>query len=49
MYVQDAIKEAIDVILGWDLPDEAVSEAVMAQAVYMTRGNFEEIRGFPSD
>jgi len=35
VYVQDLIHDAIEVVLAWDLPDEAVGEAVKAQAELM--------------
>lgn len=35
MYVQDMIHDAIEVVLAWDLPDEAVGDAVQAQAELM--------------
>ena len=38
MYVEDLIHDAIDVVLAWELPDEAVGEAVQAQAELMAGG-----------
>jgi len=35
MYVQDLIHDAIDVVLAWDIPDEALGDAVQAQATLM--------------
>ena len=35
MYVEDLIHDAIDVVLAWELPDDAVGEAVKAQATMM--------------
>ncbi|MBT9461349.1 MAG: hypothetical protein IV084_06765 [Rugosibacter sp.] len=43
MYVQDMIydsvliHDAIDVVLAWELPDEAFGNAVQAQATLMAR------------
>ena len=38
MYLQDLIHDAIDVVLAWELPDEAVGDAVRAQAELMAGG-----------
>ncbi|MDO8291088.1 MAG: hypothetical protein Q7T44_17885 [Parvibaculum sp.] len=44
MYVQDMfcdthlIHDAIDVVLAWDIPDEAFGDAVQAQATLMAGG-----------
>ena len=35
MYLPDLIVDAIDVVLDWDIPDEAFGEAVKAQASLM--------------
>ena len=35
MNYQDLIHEAIEVVLAWDLPDEALGGAVQAQAEFM--------------
>jgi hypothetical protein len=41
MYVHemthDLIHDAIDVVLAWDIPDEAFGNAVQAQATLMAR------------
>jgi hypothetical protein len=41
--------DAIDLVLAWDLPDEALADAVQAQAGLMARANPEEIRELCSD
>lgn len=35
MNYQDLIHEAIEVVLAWDLPDDALGVAVKAQAEFM--------------
>jgi hypothetical protein len=35
MDYQDYLHDAIDVVLDWDLPDEAVSDAALPLAAYM--------------
>ncbi len=35
MHFLDQIHDAIDVVLGWEIPDEAFPDAVQAQASYM--------------
>ena len=42
MSVQDAVVAAIEVVLGWELSDDAVSAAISAQARLMARVNSEE-------
>jgi len=32
MNKQNRIREAIDVVIGWDFPDHAIGNAVIAQA-----------------
>ena len=49
MNFQNYLLDAIDMVLGWDLPDESLAEAVKAQASLMARINPEEIRGLCSD
>ena len=48
MHCQNYPLDAIDRVLAWDLPDEAIGEAVKAQASLMARVNPEEIPGFCS-
>ncbi len=43
MDIQNYLPDAIDVVLAWNLPDEALTEAIRAQASLMARGNPEEI------
>jgi hypothetical protein len=49
MNIQDHMHDAIDVVLNWDIPEEALPDAVMAQAGLMARINPEEIRGASLD
>ena len=35
MHFLDQIHDAIDVVLGWEIPDEAFPDAVQAQASLM--------------
>lgn len=37
MYVQELFYDAIEVVLAWDLPDEALGDAVQAQAGLMAK------------
>jgi hypothetical protein len=46
---QDLIHDAINIVLAWEIPDEAFSEAVEAQACLMAGIHPEEIRGLRSD
>jgi hypothetical protein len=48
-YVQDVIPEAIQIVAGRDVPDEAFAEAVEAQVSLMARINPEEFGGLFSD
>ncbi len=43
MNYQDLIHDAIDVVLGWEIPDEAFAEVVQAQACLMAGVDPEEI------
>ena len=49
MPCQNYLLDAIDLVLAWDLPDEAIGEAVKDQANLMARVNPEEMREFCSD
>ena len=49
MHCQNYPMDAIDLVLAWDLPDEALADAVQAQASLMARTNPEESRGLCSD
>jgi hypothetical protein len=49
MSFRNYLLDAIELVLGWDLPDEAIAEAVKGQASPMARINPEEIRGRCSD
>lgn len=44
MNIQDQLHDAIEVVLNWDIPDEAVSEAIVAQAGFMARVSADELR-----
>jgi len=45
MHFLDQIHDAIDVVLGWEIPDEAFPDAVLAQASLMAGiQSGEEIR-----
>ena len=46
---QDLIHDAINIVLAWESPDDAFSEAVKAQACLMAGINPEEIRQSYSD
>ena len=46
---QDLIHDAINIVLAWEIPDEAFPEAVEAQACLMAGTNPEEIRESYSD
>lgn len=37
MNYQDQIHEAIEVVLAWDIPDEALADAIRAKAVDLAR------------
>jgi hypothetical protein len=49
MNFQNYLMDAIDRVLGWDLPDESLADAVKAQASLMARINPEEIPEVCSD
>ena len=49
MNYQDLIHDAIDVVLAWEISDEAFADAVQAQACLMAGKNPEEIRESYSD
>ena len=48
MNFQNYLMDAIDRVLAWDLPDEAIADAAKAQASLMARVNPEEIPEFCS-
>lgn len=37
MNYQDQIHEAIEVVLAWDIPDEALADAITAKAFDLTK------------
>lgn len=41
MNTQNRIREAIDAVIGWDIPDQAIGHAVIAQAEGRTARNSE--------
>ncbi len=45
MNYQNCLIDAIDVVLAWDIPEEAFADAVQAQAGLMALVNPEDIRG----
>lgn len=49
MEYQSCLINAIETVLAWDIPDEAFSAAVKAQACLMGGIEPEEIRGVYSD
>ncbi|WP_239290781.1 hypothetical protein [Candidatus Nitrotoga sp. 1052] len=49
MNTQNFLLDAIDVVLAWDISDEAFADAVIAQTRFMARANHDEIGGFCSD
>lgn len=49
MDYQHYLPEAIDQVLGWNLPDEALTNAVIAQAGLMAGASPEEIMMFYPD
>jgi len=49
MEYQSCLASAIERVLGWDLPDELLADAVKDQASLMARVNPEECRGLCSD
>ena len=42
----DSVLAAIDTVLSWDLPDEAYSEAVNAQACHLARLDTDDTWGY---
>ncbi len=44
MTYQNCLIDAIDVVLAWDIPEEAFADAVNVQAGFMARVNPEDIR-----
>jgi len=49
MNTQNFLLDAIDVVLAWDISEEAFADAVIAQTRFMARTNHDEISGFCSD
>lgn len=49
MSYQNYLLDAIEMVLGWDLPDEALADAAIAQAGFMAKGNSEDIGGLCPD
>lgn len=45
MQYQNYLIDAIDVVLGRDIPDESFADAVAVQACVMAGVNREEVRG----
>lgn len=43
MNLQNSYQDAIDIVSGWDIPDEEYSEAVNDQARLMAGINIDEI------
>ena len=41
MNKQSRIREAIDVVIGWDLPDHAIGHAVIVQAEALAARHWE--------
>ncbi|CAH1087074.1 hypothetical protein [Candidatus Nitrotoga sp. 1052] len=48
MNTQNFLLEAIDVVLAWDISDEAFADAVVAQSGFMARTSPDEISGLYS-
>lgn len=46
MNIQNHLIDAVDVVLAWDIPEEAFSDAVNFQACLFAKGNPEELFGF---
>ncbi len=46
---RNCLFDAIDVVLAWELPEEALADAVKAQACLMAGGHPEDIGGLLSD
>ncbi|SFL28981.1 hypothetical protein SAMN05216302_10549 [Nitrosomonas aestuarii] len=49
MDYQDFLLDAVDQVLSWDIPDQALAEAVISQAGLMAGINPEEITGHYPD
>ncbi|SDZ16551.1 hypothetical protein [Nitrosomonas sp. Nm58] len=49
MQYQNYLLDAINEVLSWDIPDEALADAVKSQAGLMARVNPEEIMELTSD
>ena len=43
MNTQNFILDAIDVVLAWDISDEAFTDAVAAQSAFIARTNPDEV------
>ncbi|MDZ4107355.1 MAG: hypothetical protein U1D41_14590 [Nitrosomonas sp.] len=49
MQFQNYLIDAVNDVLDWDIPEEALTEAVNAQACLMARVNPDEMTVFSSD
>lgn len=45
----DSVLAAFDTVLSWDLPDEAYSEAVNAQACHLAGLDMDDTWGYSTD
>ncbi|WP_293006452.1 hypothetical protein [Nitrosomonas sp.] len=49
MLFQNYLIDAVNDVIAWDIPDEALAEAVIAQASLMARVNPDEMTLFDSN
>ena len=49
MSFQNYLLDAFEMVFGWDLPDDALADAAVAQAGFMAKANSEDRREFYSD
>ena len=49
MNTQNFLLNAIDVVLAWDISDEAFTDAVAAQSAFMAKTNPDDVNWLCSD